>query len=346
MIRIFWALTISLLLQCMAGAADRTLNLFIWSDYIDPGVVRTFEKKFSAKVNIDLYEDAESMVAKIQNGGMSLYDVIVPPDHTVPGLIKLGLVAPLRHERIPNLKNLDPEFANPVYDSGNKYTVPYQWGTLGIYARRLATGRLPQTWGLVFDPKLQSQSEPFVLIDSMRDLIGVALKYKGYSLNSTNLSELKEARQLLLDTKKRCAGFESSVAGRNRVLSKSVRSAIVYSGEGIRGLQEDGQTMYFIPQEGSQLWVDNLAVPAKAPHRDLAEDFINFILGAEVGAQVSKFAQCATPNRASMKYLPPETLNNPAIYPPEHVRKKLEVLTDLGAKTRVYDEIWTQLKAR
>src|SRR5438876_7458089 len=132
------------------------------------------------------------MMSKLQGGGAALYDVVVPTDHTVPALIKLKLLAPLRHENIPNLKNLEDRFRDPPYDAGNKYTVPYQWGTLGIYARKAKDKPIAESWGLLFD--LQQQAGPFVMIDSYRDTIGAALKYKGHSFNSTDPRQLKEAR--------------------------------------------------------------------------------------------------------------------------------------------------------
>jgi spermidine/putrescine transport system substrate-binding protein len=328
----------------LSAAPPGRLNLFIWSEYIDPAVVADFEKQFGCKVVIDLYEDESAMLAKLQGGGTALYDVVVPPDHKVPAMIKLNLLAPLRHENIPNLKNLDPRFADPPYDRGSKYTVAYQWGTVGLYVRKPAGVPLSNTWGLLFDPKLQPG--PFVLIDSPRDLIGAALKYKGHSLNSTEIVHLKEARDVILGAKQRCVGFDGSVGGKNKILSKTARAAMVYSGEAARGMAEDKQTVYLVPKEGSQIWQDNLAVLAQAPHRDLAEKFLNFVLEARVGARISNFTQFATPNRAARPFIKPEDLNNPAIYPPADVIAKLEFLQDLGSKHRLYDEIWTQIKAR
>jgi spermidine/putrescine transport system substrate-binding protein len=326
-------------------AAPARLNLFIWSEYIDPKLIAEFENKNDCKVNIDLYEDAESMLAKVQSGGVSLYDVVVPPDHLVPVMLKLNLLAPLRHENIPNLKNLDDTFANPPYDRGNRYTAAYQWGTVGILAR-LVKGQPPPapTWGLFFDPR--QQTGPFVLIDSLRDTIGAALKYKGYSLNSTDAEQLKQARDLIIEAKKRSSGFEGSVGAKNKVLAKTAHLAIVYSGEGTRGSSDDPGVVYFIPREGSQIWVDNMAVPARAPHHDLAEKFINFMLEGRVGAQLSGFTQFASPNRAAMALIPAADRKNPAIYPPPEIRSRLEFLEDLGGKTRLYDEIWTQVKAK
>ena len=325
-------------------AESNKLNLFIWSEYIDPQIVKQFEKEFGCKVTLDVYEDAESMLAKIQGGGMSLYDVVVPPDHIVPAMVKLKLLAPLRHENIPNLKNLDEKFAGPPYDRANQFTVAYQWGTVGVYLRKAKDQTVEPTWGLFFDRQRQPGS--FVLIDSVRDLLGAALKYKGHSLNSTDPAQLKEARDLILDAKRRCVGFDGSVGAKNKVLAKTARAGIVYSGEAVRGTAEDADTIYFIPREGSQIWLDNLAVPAKAPHRDMAERFINFILDAKIGAQLSNFTQFATPNHAARQFIKPEGLSNPAIYPPPEVMAKLEFLEDLGANTRLYDEIWTQIKAK
>lgn len=339
-------LLVALVFARLSAALGETgrLNLFIWSEYIDPKIVTRFEQENQCRVTIDLYEDAESMLAKIQAGGVAQYDVVVPPDHLVTALIKLKLLAPLRPANLPNLKNLDPTFANPPFDRGNRYTVAYQWGTVGVFARRTGGPIPPPTWGIFFDPAQQAGS--FVLLDSVRDLVGAALKYKGHSLNSTDPAELKEARDLIVEAKRRCAGMDGSVGARNKVLAKSARIAMAYSGEGVRGMVDDKDTYYFLPREGSQIWLDNLAIPARAPHRDLAEKFLNFILDAQIGAQLSSFTQFATPNLAAMAYIPAADKANPAIYPPAEVRAKLEFLEDLGGKTRLYDEIWTQVKAR
>ena len=328
----------------VASAAEQRLNLFIWSEYIDPGVVTEFEKQFNCKVVVDLYEDAESMLAKVQGGEVSLYDVAVPPDYLVPTMAKLKLLAPLRHENIPNLKNLDTKFANPPYDRNNRYSVAYQWGTVCILTKKNADAPLPESWSVLFDPKRQAKS--FVLMDSMRDTLGAALKFKGYSLNSTDPKHLMEARDLVVAAKKRSRGFEGSVGAKNKVAAGQVQAAMVYSGEGARAVAEDNELVYFIPSEGSQIWVDNLVVLAKAPHRDLAEKFINFLLEGRVGARISNYSQYATPNKAAMPLIQPEDLKNPAIYPTPEILKQLEFLEDIGAKSRLYDEVWTQVKAK
>ncbi len=322
----------------------QTLNLFIWSEYIDPGIVTNFEHEFNCKVNIDLYEDTESMLAKVQGGGAGMYDVVVPSDNLVPVMVKQKLLAPLRHENIPNLKNLDAKFISPDYDKGNKYSVAYQWGTMGILVRKAEGKPLPDSWGVLFDP--QQQIGSFMLIDSVRDQVGAALKYKGYSINTTDIKQLKEARDLIIEAKQRSVGFDGSVGVKNKVLAKTAQMGIVYSGEAARAITDDKETAYVIPKEGSVIWVDNLVVLAKAPHRDLAEKFINYILDPKVGAQLSSYTQFATPNKAAKQFVSPDDLNNTSIYPPAETMAKLEFLQDLGAKLRLYDEVWTQVKAK
>jgi spermidine/putrescine transport system substrate-binding protein len=307
-------------------------------------VVADFEKANHCQVVIDLYEDAESMMSKVQAAGAGTFDVVVPPDHMVQPMAKLKLLSPLRKEALPNLKHIDPKFLKPPFDPENNFTVPYQWGTVGVFARIENGKTLESTWGLIFEQKQQPGA--FMLIDSMRDTIGAALKYKGHSFNSVKPTELKEARDLVLAAKKRAIGFGGSVGNKNQVVSKAARAAIVYSGEAARGMTEDKETTYLIPREGSQIWLDNLVILANAPHKELAEKFLNFCLDPDVAARISNFTQFSTPNLTARAKIQPELLNNPAIYPPPEVMAKLEFLNDLGANLRLYDEIWTQIKSR
>lgn len=335
-----------LLLALIVTSADaaQKLRLFIWSEYLPNTVREKFEKEFECELVVDVYEEAEAMFAKVQGGGASVYDVVVAPDYLMPGFIKLGLAAPLRKGAIPNLKNLEAKFTSPPFDPGNRFSAAYQWGTVGIFARKPAGKEMEHTWGLLLDPK--KQPGPFVLIDSMRDAIGAALKFEGRSYNSVNPAELKAARELLLESKRRSSGFAASVAGKNRVLEKAAMAAIVYSGEGARGMSEDPETIYFIPKEGSQIWVDSMMVMARAPEPELAEKFINFVLRPEIGAEISNFTMFTSPNQATRPLIKKELLANPAIYPPKEVLDRLEFLQDLGRDSRLYDQVWMQVKSK
>jgi spermidine/putrescine transport system substrate-binding protein len=338
------AVAVSLLFAVSVHAQKNRLNLFIWSEYMDPEIIADFEKEFDCKVTIDLYEDNESMLAKLQGGGTSLYDIVVPSDYIVVPLVRLRLIQPLRHENIPNMKNIASEFANPPFDPGNRYSAPYQWGTVGIYLRRAKDEKIDETWGLIFDPA--KQPGPFLLIDDQRPMIGAALRYLGYSMNSTSKKELREARDLLLEAKRRSVGFAGGVEGKNRVLARGVKMAVVYNGDAVRGTHQDPETYYFVPREGSEIWLDSMCIPSRAPNRDMAEKFINYILDPKVGARLSNFNRYATPNAAAKPFINPEDLKNPAVYPPPEVMKTLEYTADLGIHSRLYDEVWTYIKAR
>jgi len=327
-----------------APGAPCKLNVFIWSEYIDPEIIANFERELSCKVTIDLYEDNESMMSKLQGGGTSLYDIVVPSQYLIPVMAKLGLLAELRHENIPNLANLEDKFLNPVFDPGNKYSAAYQWGTIGIYLRKQPGKTVDETWGLMFDKQLQYGS--FLLIDSVREMMGAMAKYKGMSVNSTNFDDLRAQSAALGEAKQRSQGFEGGVGGKNKVLAKAVDAAVVYNGDAVRGMSDDPETFYFVPREGGVLWLDSLAVPAKAPHRDVAEKFINYILDAKVGAQLSNFNQYATPNKAAREFITPADLGNTAIYPPAEMMEKLEFVNDLGDANKLYDEVWTQVKSK
>lgn len=346
-----WPFTVRLMLASLLAltvvsvhARSRTLNLFIWSEYIDPAIIAAFEKQHDCKVRVDLYEDTESMLAKIQGTGGGQYDVVVPSDNIIPAMVKQKLLAPLRHENIPNLRHLDPPFSNPDYDPGNRYSAAYQWGTVGLLVRRVEGRPLPDSWGALFDP--EQQAGPFLLMDSMRDTIGVALKYKGWSVNATEAKQLREARDLLVQAKRRSVGFDGSVGVKNKILGKVAHLGMVYSGEGVRAAAENPGLAYLVPKEGSIVWVDSMVVLAKAPNRDLAERFINHILEPEVGAQLSAFTQFATPNQAAKAFMSASDLANTAVYPTAQTRERLEYLKDLGPRLRLYDEVWTQIKAR
>ncbi|MFH0908304.1 MAG: spermidine/putrescine ABC transporter substrate-binding protein [bacterium] len=343
MLRKLAPVALALFVASSAWAQTNKLNVFIRSEYIDPGIVKQFEAAFDCTVMMVLFEDNETMMAKLRGGEDPLCDIAVSPDYVVRELIRLNILAPLRHENIPNLANVDTRFASPPFDPGNQYTAPYQWGTVGIYMRKDDDKPIDKTWGLVFDGS--KQPGPFILIDSLREQIGAALKYTGASINATDANAIIAARAALLEARGRSHGFESSAVGKDKVLAKAATLAVVYNRDAARGMEQDPQTVYFVPREGGEIWLDNMAIPAKAPNRDMAETFINYILDAKVGAQLSNFNKYATPNKAAREFVTKEDLENTAIYPPADIMARLEFIKDLGEVSKLYDQIWTQVKS-
>jgi spermidine/putrescine transport system substrate-binding protein len=332
-----------LLVGCDKAAAPiaRELNVYIWSEYIPQDIVDDFARRFDCKVNLSHYEDLEEMTANLEGDGASRFDIVVPSDFLLPDLVDRGLLAPLRRENLPNLKHVESRFLDPAYDPGNLFSAPYLWGTVGLYTR-LDIPVERRTWGLLFDPSLQPGT--FALMDSKREMVGPALLYLGHDPNTTDPAALADAEKLLLGARERAKGFLGGVEGKNAVLAGSLDLALSYNGDALRGIAENGGTRFFLPQEGGTLWVDSLAVPAKAPHRDLAETFINFILDPEIGARLANYNHQATPNRLALERVEPQDRQNPAIYPSPTDLTKLRLLQNLGSDNTLYDRLWERLR--
>jgi spermidine/putrescine transport system substrate-binding protein len=339
----------SMLFVPMAWAADQPeLRVFIWSEYMDEEAMpAAFEKATGIKVRLDIYENNEEMVAKLQAGGVNQYDIIVPSDYIMPVLINEKLIQPIDPAKVPNLKNLKETFRNTSYDPGNKWSVPWQWGTVGLmYRKDKLSDADVQSWAILFDPAKKPGS--FWLIDSVREMLGIALLYKGYDFNSVNPDELKASADLLVQTKKRseCMGFKPGVGGKNDVVAGTAAAAIVYNGDAIQAVTEDPEHIGFIvPKEGSEIWVDNMCIPAQAPNLEAAHKWINWILEPQVGADLSNYNQYATPNQAAMEFITPEDLENPGIYPTEDIMKVLHFTKDLGKDNVLVDQAWTLVKS-
>lgn len=326
------------------GLAQSTLYFLNWADYIPDSVLRAFEGREKARVVLDTFESPEAMLAKLRSGADREYSLVVAPDYYVLQMARLGLLAPLDKARLPNLKNLDPAFYNPPYDPGGKYSVPYQWGTTGIgYREDLVKGKV-DSYAVFFDPR--RQVGPFLLLDEMRETIGAALRYLGYSVNTTDPKALERAKTLLIDAKRRSLGFAGGVEAINRILGGDAALSLAYSGDVFQARKEDRRLRYVLPREGGTLWTDALVLLKRGPAQALAYRFINFLLEAKVAAEISNYTRYASPVAAARPYLDKALLNDPAVYPPEEVRKKLEYLRDLGPAIQLYDRVWTEVKAR
>ncbi len=208
---------------------------------------------------------------------------------------------------------------------------------------------LVPSWALLFDP--EQQPGPFLLLDEMRDQLGSALLHLGHDVNTTDKSALKAAADLLTATKTsaKCLGFEGGVGAKNKVAAGAADLAVVWNGDAVRAIEEEqahDRLAYGVPREGSIIWVDVLTIPARAPHADLAHQFINFLLEAPVGASVSNFNKFATPNRAALPLIDQADRENLGLYPDATTMKTLVYLKDVGETTALYDEAWTAVKAR
>jgi spermidine/putrescine-binding protein len=340
---------VALLAGC--GGADvgeqelaKELHIYNWSEYIDPEIYEDFEKEFGVKVIEDTFSSNEDLLAKLQAGATG-YDLIVPSDYMVDIMRELDLLAELNFDNIPNFSNVSDLFRDPPYDPGNKYSVPYQWGTTGIGYNAEEFDEAPGSWGYLFDPEMAAPyAGQISMLNDSRETMGAALKYLGYSVNSTSEQELEEAKQLLIQQKAWVStydsdGFEDLLAAGETVIGHG------WSGDFFAAAEEAEQVWYIIPQEGGVIWTDNLCIPKSAPSQYTAEVFINYLLQPEVGAQITNYTWFGSPNKASEEFIDAEILEEPAIYPPPEVMDKLEFIRDVGEATAIYDRIWTEIKA-
>jgi spermidine/putrescine transport system substrate-binding protein len=322
------------------------LRLFIWPDYLDRPLVEEFERTYGVRVVIDYYDNNEALIAKLAAGGLGQYDVIVASDYAVEVLQREQRLLPLEHAHIPNLRNLEPRFRAMPFDSANRYTATYQWGTTGLGIRTdlvQTRGVALDTWKLVFDST--AQLGPFVMLADPRETIGAALLYLGYSANSTDSVELAAAERLLLAQRPRLLTYAAFAQGRDLLASGDVVVSHNYSGDILMAQEEVEPIRYVIPREGAILWTDNLAIPARAPSKYTAEVFINFILDGQVGGRLSNFTRYASPNAAAWPHIDEELKLDRTVYPDSSVLQRLEIARDLGSARALYDRIWSRLRA-
>jgi len=322
------------------------LHLFSWADYLDPEITAEFERVYGVRVVVDYYDTNEALIAKLKTGGRGQYDVLIASDYAVETLREADLLTPLRHDLLPNLRNLEDRFRAMPFDSGNAYTATYQWGTSGIGIRSdlVKTGGVElDTWRVVFD--VQRQLGPFAMLADARETIGAALIYLGYSANTRDSLELASAEQLLMAQRPRVQSYSPFATGRDLLASGDVVVAHNYSGDILMARAEVPGIRYVIPREGAILWTDNMTIAAGAPAAYTAHVFINFMLDAAIGARLSNFTRYATPNRAAFPLIDPALRADPSVYPDSAVLNRLQVLRDIGPAREMYDRAWTRIRA-
>lgn len=337
-----WMISFLALLMMGCGQQQKELRLLNWSDYMPREVLDEFEKREGVKIVEDTYDSPEAMLSKLQAGGDSEYDVLITSDYTIGSLVRAGSLLELDKSKLPNLSNLDPQFANPAFDPGAKHSVVYQWGTTGLaYREDLVKGPV-ESWAVLFDPAKQVGN--FLLLDEMREQVGAALKFKGESVNATDPAKLAEVQALLLETKRRSQGFAGGTSIRDRLIAGDIAVGPAYSGDILAAQAENPRLKYVIPNEGATLWTDNLVILQKSPNHELAYKFINFLLEPEIAAQISNSIGYATPVAAAMDKI--EEKDNPLIYPTAEKRARLELLSDLGDQADAFNNVWSEVKSR
>lgn len=322
-------------------AAKEEIYVYNWGEYIDPQILKDFQKETGIKVNYDTYASNEDLYIKMTQS-QDKYDVVVPSDYMIERLIKEGLVREIDFSKIPNFANVEDILKKPSFDPENKYSVPYFWGTVGIVYNKAEVKDKVDSWDILWNEKYKNQ---IIMYNSQRDTLGVALKRLGYSLNSTNEKELQEAKKSLIEQKPLVYAYLDD-DGRDVVVQGDANLSVMYSGDALLMMQQNEDLDYVVPKEGSNIWYDSMVIPKNAQNVEGAEKFINYMLEKEVQAKnVEHCVGYTSPVKGVKDLLPDEIKNSKVAYPDIDKLPPLESFRDLGDFIKVYDRIWTEINA-
>ncbi len=337
------AVLVLVALSIGAGAlAEGTITVFNWYDYIDESVISMFEQETGISVKYANFTTNEEMYAKLSSGAGE-YDVIFPSDYIIERMIKEDMLEKLDMALLPNASGVVEWLKTPDYDPEGAYSVPYMWGTVGIlYNTTMLEGEI-DSWTSIFDAA--NQKSVFML-DSIRDSLGIALKYLGYSMNTKEPEALEAAKQLLLQQK-----ADNIVKGylvdevKDKMVAGEAPMAVVWSGDALYAMDQSEDLAYIVPKEGSNVWVDGMCIPKNAKNKELAQQFINFMCRPDIARMNMEYIYYSTPIQAVIDEMDEAEKSNATLNPPEDVIARCEFFHDISADMALYDQIWMEIRS-
>ncbi|OLT59327.1 ABC transporter substrate-binding protein [Moorena bouillonii] len=317
------------------------LFIYTWTNYTDDELLDRFTEITGIKAVVDVFDSNEAMLARLQASGGGAYSIIYPSDYMVRKMVELDLLVKLDFERIIGINRLFSKFLNPIYDPNNLHSIPLSWGTTGLIYNSKKLSKVPEDWSYLWQYK-DKLSRRMTLLNDVREVMGATLKMLGYSYNSTNPQEIKKAYEMLVELKPSIASF-SSDAWRSQILSGDLWLAMCYSSDAVEIMAENPDLQYVLPKSGSSLWIDTLAIPKTAPNLEGAYAWINFMLEADVAAQICERLSFATPNQKAFKLLSRDIQEDQSLFPEQSALERCEGLAPVDEVSEVYDRYWTQL---
>lgn len=323
---------------------DDKLVVYNWGEYIDPEVLTIFEEETGINVVYEEFETNEILYPKVSSAAIA-YDVVCPSDYMIQRMIENDLLIEINFDNIPNIKNIGKQYMEQSrqFDPENKYSVPYCWGTVGILYNKTMVDEPVNSWSILWDPKYKDN---ILMQDSVRDAFGATLKYLGYSLNSTDLDELTEAKNLLIEQKPLVQAYVIDQV-RDKMIGNEAALGVIYSGEAIYTQKENPNLEYVIPKEGSNIWIDSWVIPKNAEHKENAEKFINFLCRPDIALMNFEYITYSTPNEAARELIEDESIRNSEIAFPDFSKyDNLETFQYLGTEAdQVYGDLWNKVKS-
>lgn len=319
--------------------------VYNWGEYIDPEIIDLFEEETGIDVIYEEFETNEIMYPKIQSGAIA-YDVVCPSDYMIQRMIENDLLAEINYDHIPNLKYIGDNYMkmSRQFDPENKYSVPYLWGTVGILYNKKMVDEPVDSWGILWDKKYE---DSILMQDSVRDAFAVALKYLGYSLNSTDLDELEAAKNLLIEQKPLVQAYVIDQV-RDKMIGGEAALGVIYSGEALYCQQENPDLDYVIPKEGTNIWIDSWVIPKNAKNVENAEAFINFLCRPDIAKMNFDYITYSIPNTAGRDLIEDESLrNSPIAFPDDSKLENCETFQFLGDDNdALYNRLWREIKSK
>ncbi len=341
-------MTAALLSGC--GSANKYPNgkvyVYNWGEYIDPDTLDMFEKETGIQVIYDEFDTNETMYPKVE-AGASNYDVVCPSDYMIQKMIDNDLLQELNWDNIPNAKaNIGAQYyeQSEAFDPGNRYAVPYCWGTVGILYNKTMVDEPVTSWSILWDEKY---ADSILMQDSVRDLFMVGLKSLGYSMNSTDETELNEAKDLLIQQKPLVQAYVIDQV-RDKMIGNEAALGVIYSGEAIYTQRENPDLEYVIPEEGTNVWIDSWVIPKNAENVENAEKFIDFMCRGDIALLNFDYITYSTPNTAAQALIEDDDIRNSKIaFPDLSQYDGLETFSYLGDDAdTLYNDLWKEIKSK
>lgn len=326
-----------------AIAGENILNVYTWSGVIPEFAIQQFERETGIKVNFSTYDSNEIMYAKLKATKDVGYDIIEPSSYYVDRMRRQNMLEKIDKTKLSHFDNLDPTFLKQKYDPTNDYSIPFIWGTTGIFVNReyYPLSHSLTRWADLWDKKFENQ---LMLLDDSREVFSVALLALGYSINDMNPAHIKQAylklKTLLPNTKVFKSDGVIAI-----LIDEDATIGMAWNGDLYKAKKENSHLDFIYPKDGFVIWVDNFAIAKNAPHRENAYKFINFMLRADVAKEVSLNNNYPTPNLAAQKLLPEDIRHNATIYPSHEVLNRGQFQTDMDdAAVQLYEKYWEKLK--
>lgn len=321
--------------------AEGVVNVYNWEDYISPDALALFEKETGITVNYMRFTTNEDMLVQVR-ANPSAFDVVFPSDYVIERFVKEDLLMPLDFSKIPNAEQTVEWLRDPAYDPEHLYSVPYMWGTVGIlYDSTRVMGPI-DSWSVLFSEDYKGE---VFMLDSIRDSLGLALKYLGYSMNTRDPAELQAATQLLIKQKqdKIVKAYQVDETKEKMVRGEAILG-VVWSGDAQFAINLNEKLAYAVPMEGSNVWVDAMVVPKDAKNPDNAMAFIDFMSRPDVAQMNCEYIEYSSPNKGAIELMGEEYIGNATINPPQEVIDRCEFFGDIQDSLDIYNALWGQVK--